>query len=67
MSGQRLPFTVADFLDVLRAYNLAIWPGQVVLYALGAALALVAQFTSRDNLYPRGRAQGTEDSIWHRQ
>ena len=34
---------------------------------VAAALALVAQFTSRDNLYPRSRAQGTEDSTWHRQ
>ena len=36
-----LPFTHAQFLDVFRDYNLAIWPAQVVAVVLGlAALAL---------------------------
>ena len=36
-----LPFTNAQFLDVFRDYNLAIWPVQVVALVLGlAALAL---------------------------
>lgn len=37
-----LPFTVGEFLDVFRAYNLAIWPGQIALYGAGVALVLVA-------------------------
>lgn len=39
----RLPFTVAQFDEVFRAYNTAVWPAQVVLLALAlAAMALVA-------------------------
>jgi hypothetical protein len=30
-----LPFTVDDFFSVFAAYNRAIWPAQVVAYALG--------------------------------
>lgn len=33
----QLPFSITDFLDVFRAYNLAIWPAQVVLYLIGLA------------------------------
>jgi hypothetical protein len=38
----KLPFDVEQFLDVFRAYNLAIWPTQVLLYAGGIALVLAA-------------------------
>jgi hypothetical protein len=37
-----LPFSLAQFLEVFRAYNLAIWPGQILLYLLGVALVLLA-------------------------
>jgi hypothetical protein len=37
-----LPFSVDQFLGVFRAYNLAIWPAQILLYLLGVALVLLA-------------------------
>ncbi len=37
-----LPFSVTEFLAVFRAYNLAIWPGQIALYLLGAGLVFLA-------------------------
>ncbi|RJR32414.1 MAG: hypothetical protein C4576_30170 [Desulfobacteraceae bacterium] len=33
----RLPFTGDEFLSVFQAYNLAIWPMQIVAYLAGAA------------------------------
>ncbi len=33
----RLPFTQQQFLDVFVAYNGAVWPAQLVFYALGLA------------------------------
>jgi hypothetical protein len=36
-----MPFTVDEFLDVFEAYNRAIWPGQIVAYALGIGLILL--------------------------
>ncbi|HET7250260.1 MAG TPA: DUF6064 family protein [Gemmatimonadales bacterium] len=38
----RLPFTTAQFLELFRAYNLAVWPAQVLLYLLGLALVVIA-------------------------
>jgi hypothetical protein len=35
-----LPFTIAEFLDVFAAYNRAIWPAQVLMYAIGVLLAV---------------------------
>ena len=36
-----IPFTVEQFFDVFRTYNVAIWPAQVVAYLMGViALAL---------------------------
>ncbi len=36
-----IPFTVEQFFDVFRTYNIAIWPFQIVAYFLGVtALAL---------------------------
>jgi Family of unknown function (DUF6064) len=36
-----IPFTVEQFFDVFGAYNMAIWPAQILAYVLGiAALAL---------------------------
>jgi hypothetical protein len=43
----KLPFTVPQFLDVFAAYNTAIWPAQVPLYALGIAAAVVAAIGPR--------------------
>jgi hypothetical protein len=38
-----LPFTVEQFLDVFRQYNLAVWPMQIVLFiiALTAAVLII--------------------------
>ncbi|MBI5278411.1 MAG: hypothetical protein HY854_18370 [Burkholderiales bacterium] len=33
-----LPFTHAQFLDVFATYNAAVWPSQVVAYAVAAAM-----------------------------
>lgn len=30
-----IPFTIDQFLNVFQRYNVAVWPAQVVLYALG--------------------------------
>lgn len=39
----QLPFTVGQFFDVIRAYNAAVWPAQVVLLGLAiGAVVLVA-------------------------
>lgn len=54
-----LPFTVADFLDVFRSYNTAVWPAQILLLLLGVALVLVALRLSVDwsrRLVPAGLA-----------
>jgi hypothetical protein len=37
-----LPFTVEQFLGVFAAYNQAIWPTQVVAYALGLVVVMLA-------------------------
>lgn len=37
-----LPFTTAEFLDVFRAYNEAVWPAQWLLFALGVAVVALA-------------------------
>lgn len=38
----RLPFTIDQFLEVFRRYNLAVWPAQWVLVALGLLAVLLA-------------------------
>jgi hypothetical protein len=38
----RLPFTTAQFFDVIRAYNEAVWPSQFALGALAVAALLLA-------------------------
>lgn len=43
-----LPFTVNQFLDVFRDYNLSIWPTQIIAYIL-AILAFVLIFSQRHN------------------
>ena len=41
MTPMRLPFTTAQFFDVIRSYNEAVWPWQLALCAAGVcALAL---------------------------
>ena len=37
-----MPFAVADFFDVFRRYNEAVWPAQVVLTALAVVTVLLA-------------------------
>ncbi len=41
----QIPFTVEQFLEVFENYNTAIWPTQVVVYAL-AVIVLIAPATS---------------------
>ncbi|MBI5889725.1 MAG: hypothetical protein HZB47_03480 [Nitrosomonadales bacterium] len=43
----QLPFTVEQFFDVIRAYNLAVWPVQVVLLAFAAAAIALVVFPQR--------------------
>ena len=38
----RLPFTIAQFLDVFRQYNEAVWPIQWVLVAIGLIAVVLA-------------------------
>lgn len=40
----QLPFTVAQFYDVFRAYNETLWPAQVFLFALALATIGLAAF-----------------------
>ena len=55
----RIPFTVDQFFDVFRRYNEAVWPMQVVLYALAFAAVGIAAFSSRRQLPARrGRLIG---------
>jgi hypothetical protein len=37
-----MPFTTVQFFDVMRQYNESVWPGQLVLYAIGVITAAVA-------------------------
>lgn len=39
-----LPFTHTQFLEVFATYNLAVWPIQVVVYALAAAMVAALRF-----------------------
>lgn len=36
-----LPFTTEQFFEVFAAYNAAIWPAQIIAYALGVAAVIV--------------------------
>lgn len=44
-----LPFSVAQFFDVFAAYNRAIWPVQVVLYALAFVVIVLLRRTTASN------------------
>jgi hypothetical protein len=37
-----LPFTIKQFMAVFEAYNLAVWPMQIVIYVLGLAAVVLA-------------------------
>lgn len=37
-----IPFTIAQFLDVFRGYNEAVWPAQLVLVLLGVGAVVLA-------------------------
>lgn len=42
-----IPFTVEQFLDVFARYNVAVWPAQIVLYAVAlCAIGLALQRSS---------------------
>lgn len=43
----QLPFTVEQFFDVIRAYNMAVWPAQVVLLVLAVAAIVLVVFPRR--------------------
>ena len=43
-----IPFTVDEFLNVLARYNLAIWPAQIFLYAIGVLAISLALSQTRD-------------------
>ncbi len=44
------PFTIEQFLEVFATYNAAIWPAQIIAYAL--RLMAVAAVLSRTRLAP---------------
>jgi hypothetical protein len=44
-----LPFSTEQFLEVLRRYNLAVWPTQVGAYVLGAAALLMVFWRIRQS------------------
>lgn len=52
----RLPFSVEQFLEVFRAYNLAVWPAQWVLYLAGVGLVLMAVRGHGSRIVPLGLA-----------
>jgi hypothetical protein len=39
-----LPFTLDQFLDVFRRYNLAVWPAQWILVTVGVAAVVIAAY-----------------------
>lgn len=43
----QLPFTVEQFFDVIRAYNTAVWPAQVVLLALALVAVVLVVMPQR--------------------
>ena len=42
-----MPFTVQQFFDVFGTYNLAIWPIQLLAYAVGIAVLVLSFYESR--------------------
>lgn len=52
-----LPFTHIEFLNVFETYNMAVWPSQIVAYALAAAMLATLPFAGpslRDRLMGGG-------------
>jgi hypothetical protein len=45
-----LPFTTEQFLEIFKQYNVAIWPLQVVVTAIGACTAVLAALGRRRSL-----------------
>ena len=43
-----IPFTVDQFLGVFERYNLAVWPAQLFLYAIGLSAIYLACQQRRD-------------------
>lgn len=43
----QLPFTAAQFFDVFRQYNEAVWPAQIALVAMALAAVALAAFPRR--------------------
>lgn len=46
-----IPFTVEQFFDVFQAYNIAIWPAQIIAYFIGIGAVILALRENR--LYGR--------------
>jgi len=42
-----LPFSLDQFLEVFRNYNLSVWPAQVILYVLATLALLLPVFKIR--------------------
>lgn len=58
----QLPFSIDEFLAVFRAYNVAVWPMQVVLYLIGVGLVVLALRTS--SRWARWGIPGGLASLW---
>jgi hypothetical protein len=43
-----IPFTIDEFLNVFARYNLAVWPAQIFLYAIGLVAIYLALSQKRD-------------------
>jgi hypothetical protein len=56
-----IPFTVEQFLDVFARYNVAVWPAQVVLYAV--ALCAIGLAIQRSGNFSRSIA-GLLSVLW---
>jgi len=57
----KLPFTIAEFLEVFQDYNVAIWPAQILALAIGLVV-LATLFVRRDG--SRRVAVGALGVLW---
>lgn len=54
-----MPFTRVEFFDVFAAYNEAVWPAQILLTAMAAAIAILAGAVRRG-----GHAAALLGALW---
>jgi hypothetical protein len=47
--GPKMPFTIDQFLDVFEKYNLAVWPMQIILVALGVGATFLVFKNTRSS------------------